>query len=173
MPAQGRPALGLAPSGKAADVLAAETGWPATTLAKLLHEHRRPDGPGPAWRLAAGTTVVLDEAAMASTDDLDALVALVERHRWRLVAVDDPDQLPAVGRGGLSALWCERLATHRLEEVRRFATGRPVWPAYGSDLRHGRDPGRSHRRHHQGADGPARPRQPPGGDDLPARGRRP
>jgi len=118
---QVRPVLGLAPSGKAADVLAAETGWPATTLAKLLHEHARPDGPGPAWRLPAGTSVVLDEAAMASTDDLDALVGLAQRNRWRLACVGDPAQLPAVGRGGMFALWCERLAAHHLEEVRRFA----------------------------------------------------
>lgn len=117
---QGRPALGLAPSGKAADVLAAETGWPAATLAKLLYEHARPGGPGPAWRLPVGTSVVVDEAAMASTEDLDALVALVERHRWRLVCVGDPAQLPAVGRGGLFALWCERLSAHQLDEVRRF-----------------------------------------------------
>lgn len=99
--AQGRPAIGLAPSGKAADVLATETGWPAATVAKLLHEHDRPDGPEPAWRPAAGTTVVLDEASMASTEDLDALVGLVERHRWRLVCVGDPAQLPAVDRGGV------------------------------------------------------------------------
>lgn len=62
---QGRPAIGLAPSGKAADVLASETGWPATTLAKLLHEHGRVGGPSPAWWLPAGTTAVLDEAGMA------------------------------------------------------------------------------------------------------------
>ncbi len=55
-------AIGLAPSGKAADVLAGETGWPATTLAKLLHEHAHPAGPTLVWRLPAGTTVVLDEA---------------------------------------------------------------------------------------------------------------
>ncbi len=117
---QSRPVLGLAPSGKAADVLATETGWPGTTLAKLLHEHARPDGPGPAWRPPAGTTVVLDEASMASTEDLDALVALVQRNRWRLVCVGDPAQLPAVGRGGMFAHWCERLPAHHLEEIRRF-----------------------------------------------------
>lgn len=102
-------------------MLATETGWPATTVAKLLHEHNRPDGPEPAGHLAAGTTVVLDEASMASSEDLDALAGLVERHRWRLVCVGDPAQLPALGRGGMFALWCERLAAHRLEEVRRFA----------------------------------------------------
>jgi len=132
---QGRPVLALAPSGKAADVLAAETGWPATTLAKLLHEHARPGGPGAAWRLPADSTVVLDEASMASTEDLDALVALVQRHRWRLVCVGDPAQLPAVGRGGMFALWCERLSAHQLEEVRRFTDD---WQAEASlDLRRG------------------------------------
>ncbi|MGH9154549.1 MAG: MobF family relaxase, partial [Acidimicrobiales bacterium] len=118
---QGRPAIGLAPSGKAADVLATETGWPATTLAKLLHEHGRVGGPSSAWQLPAGTTAVLDEAGMASTDDLDALVELVQRHRWRLVCVGDPAQLPAVGRGGMFAHWCEALPAHHLDQVRRFA----------------------------------------------------
>jgi len=117
---QSRPAIGLAPSGKAADVLATETGWPATTLAKLLHEYGRAGGPSPAWQLPTGTTAVLDEAGMASTEDLDALVELVRRHRWRLVCVGDPAQLPAVGRGGMFAHWCETLPTHHLDQVRRF-----------------------------------------------------
>lgn len=118
-------------------MLGAETGWPATTLAKLLHEHRRPGGPVTPWRLPALTTVVLDEAAMASTGDLDALVGLVERNGWRLVAVGDPDQLPAAGRGGLFALWCERLPAHRLEEVRRFADD---WQGAASLALRGGDP---------------------------------
>ncbi len=116
-----QPAIGLAPSGKAADVLATETGWPATTLAKLLHEHAKPEGPPAAWRLPAGTSIVVDESGMASTEDLDALVGLVQRHRWRLVCVGDPAQLPAVGRGGMFAHWCEALPAHHLEEVHRFA----------------------------------------------------
>ncbi|HVM06544.1 MAG TPA: MobF family relaxase [Acidimicrobiales bacterium] len=113
--AQGRPVVGLAPSGKAADVLGAETGWPATTLAKLLTDAGRPG-----YRPPPGTTVVLDESGMAATDDLDVLVGLVGRHGWRLVCVGDPAQLPAVGRGGMFELWCERVGAHTLEEVRRF-----------------------------------------------------
>jgi len=118
---QGRGVIGLAPSGKAADVLAAETGTPATTLAKLLHEHSRPGGPSPEWSAPAGATVILDEASMASTDDLDALVGLVRANRWRLVCVGDPAQLPAVGRGGVFEYWCEHLPAHHLEAVRRFS----------------------------------------------------
>ncbi len=123
--AQGRPVVGLAPSGKAADVLGAETGWPATTLAKLLTDAGRPGYRPP----PAGTTVVLDEAGMAATDDLDALVGMVKRHGWRLVCVGDPAQLPAVGRGGGFELWCERVGAHTLEEVRRFDEG---WQAEAS-----------------------------------------
>ena len=32
----------------------------------------------------------------------------------------DPAQLPAVGRGGMFELWCERVGAHTLEAVRRF-----------------------------------------------------
>ncbi len=111
--AQGRPVLGAAPSGKAADVLARQGGCPAVTLARLLTDARRHPPPG--------TTVVLDESGMASTEDLAGLVDLARANRWRLVCVGDPAQLPAVGRGGMFAHWCEALPAHHLEEVRRFA----------------------------------------------------
>lgn len=65
--------------------------------------------------------MILDEAGMASTEDLARLVALAQEHRWRLVCVGDPAQLPAVGRGGMFALWCGTFPAHHLEEVRRFA----------------------------------------------------
>jgi len=109
---QQRPVLGLAPSGKAADVLAREAGCPAMTLAKLLDR---------ATQLPpAGTTILLDEAGMASTDDLDRLAGLAQARGWRLACVGDPFQLPAVGRGGMFAYWCENLPAIHLEEVHRF-----------------------------------------------------
>ena len=77
--------------------------------------HRRPAEPWP-----AGTTVILDEAGMTATDDLHRLVTLADRHRWRLVAVGDPAQLPAVGRGGVFAHWCNTIAHHELTTPRRF-----------------------------------------------------
>ena len=126
---QGRRVVGLAPSGKAADVLTVTSGIEATTLAKFLHEHRRPDGPAPDWALRAGATLVLDEAGMAHSDDLDQLVTLLRHHGWRLVCVGDPEQLPAVGRGGLFAYWCDTLASHHLDEVRRFTE---TWQAQAS-----------------------------------------
>ena len=117
--ARGQAVLGVAPSGKAADVLAAEAGCRSVTLAKLLLEHERHE-PSPALQLPRGSTVLLDEAGMASTEDLDRLVTVANRRQWRLVFVGDPDQLPAVGRGGMFAAWCDTLPVHRLEQVRRF-----------------------------------------------------
>ena len=90
---QGRPVVGLAPSGKAADVLAGEAGCDTYTVAGFLTRHSG-DRPSP-W--PAGTTVILDEAGMAATDDLHRLAVLAGRHRWRVIAVGDPAQLPAVG----------------------------------------------------------------------------
>jgi len=134
---QGRVVVGLAPSGKAADVLGRETGSTATTLAKLLYEYGRGDGPQPEWRLGRGATIILDEAGMASTEDLDRLVALADRHRWRLVCVGDPAQLPAVGPGGMFAHWCSVLPARHLDEVRRFAE---PWQAEASLLLREGDP---------------------------------
>jgi len=114
---QGRTVVGLAPAGKAADVLRAEAGCPTDTLAGFLTRHRdRPsDSPWP-----VGTTVILDEAGMAATGDLAQLVALVRRNHWRLVVVGDPAQLPSVGRGGVFAHWCSTVPHYELDTPRRF-----------------------------------------------------
>lgn len=118
--ATGRAVLGIAPTAKAAHVLATETHMPATTMAKLLHEWSRPTGPDPALALPAGTTVVCDEAGMAGTPSLDRLVSLAESQRWRLVLVGDPRQLQAVGRGGMFDELCRTARRHELAAVHRF-----------------------------------------------------
>lgn len=130
-----REVIGLAPSGKAADVLAQETGCRTRTLAKFLHDHR--SGPSRDLPFPAGSTVILDEAGMASTEDLDQLVGLVGRNGWRLVCVGDPEQLPAVGRGGMFAQWREELPTQDLEQIHRF---RERWKAEASLLLRRGDP---------------------------------
>ncbi len=114
---QQRPVVGLAPSGKAADVLATEAGCESFTLASFLQRHTDASRSS-VW--PAGTTVVLDEAAMTRTDDLHRLVTLVGENRWRLVAVGDPAQLGAVGRGGVFAHWAATVAHHELVSPRRF-----------------------------------------------------
>lgn len=113
---QGRPVVALAPSGKAADVLATEAGCHAETLAAFLARHDASGRTG--W--PAGTTVVVDEAGMATTDDLHRLGSLANTYRWRVVAIGDPAQLPSVGRGGDFAYWTDRLPSHQLDTPRRF-----------------------------------------------------
>jgi conjugative relaxase-like TrwC/TraI family protein len=127
----GRAVVGLAPSGKAADVLHREAGCPTDTLAGFLTRH--PGTGHSPWPVR--TTVIVDEAGMANTQDLNDLVGLAELHRWRIVAVGDPAQLPAVGRGGMFAHWCDTVPRYDLDTPRRFVE---PWEAEASlDLRRG------------------------------------
>jgi len=113
--AERRPVIGLAPSGKAADVLAREADCATDTVAGFLTRHQHRTSPWP-----AGTTVILDEAGMIATADLARLVELARANRWRLALVGDPEQLPSVERGGVFAHWCNTLPHHTLDEPRRF-----------------------------------------------------
>jgi conjugative relaxase-like TrwC/TraI family protein len=114
-----RPMFAVAPTAKAAKVLRTETGIPADTVAKLLHEwrHRQPADP---YRLPSGTTLVLDEAGMTGSGALDQLVTLAVSQRWRLVLVGDPRQLQPVGRGGMFDELCRSGPTHELATIHRF-----------------------------------------------------
>ena len=118
--AAGRPVFGVAPTAKAARVLSDGTGMRTDTVAKLLHEWQRPNGPTEPYRLPAGATLIVDESGMLGTGSLDQLVALAERHRWRLALVGDPRQLQAVGRGGLFDELCRTQPVHELATIHRF-----------------------------------------------------
>jgi hypothetical protein len=137
---QGRPVFGLAPTAKAALILGQETGMTADTVAKLLYEWNRSDGrpPRDRYRLAAGTTIVVDEASMLGTASLTRLIDLTEAQGWRLVLVGDHRQLQAVGRGGMFAELCNASRVHELARLHRFTE---PWEAAASlQLRTG-DPG--------------------------------
>ncbi len=117
---QRRTVFGVAPSAAAAEVLAEETGLVADTLDKLLWEHTGTRPPAPRYRLPAGTTVIVDEAGMASTPQLAQLAALADHHHWRIVLVDDPRQFSAVGRGGLFTALVDTHGAVELDHVHRF-----------------------------------------------------
>lgn len=118
---QRRAVFGVAPSATAASVLSQATGMPADTLDKLLFEHTRADRPpGQRYRLAAGSTVLVDEASMVSTPMLAALARLADVRQWRIVLVGDPHQLAAVGRAGMFAHLCAAGPTVELDRVHRF-----------------------------------------------------
>ena len=66
--AHGRVVFAVAPTAKAARTVERDTGIPADTVAKLLHEWQRTDRPPLAeFQLPAGATLVVDEAGMLST----------------------------------------------------------------------------------------------------------
>ncbi|MDQ6696078.1 MAG: AAA family ATPase [Actinomycetota bacterium] len=118
---QGRAVFGVAPTAKAARVLAAETGIGADTVAKLLHEWARTDRPpDPQYRLPGGATVIIDEAGIIGTASLHQLVGLAQDHDWRLVLVGDPRQLQAVGRGGMFNELCGTSRAFELARIHRF-----------------------------------------------------
>ena len=119
--AHGRVVFAVAPTAKAARTVERDTGIPADTVAKLLHEWQRTDRPPlPEFHLPAGTTLVVDEAGMLSTPALHQLVTLAERNGWRLALVGDPRQLQGVGRGGLFAELCANGRVEQLERLHRF-----------------------------------------------------
>jgi conjugative relaxase-like TrwC/TraI family protein len=132
----GRPVFGVAPSAKAARVLERKTGASSDTLAKLLHEWHRTDGPPlDRYRLPAGSTVIVDEAGMVGTAPLAALTRLATEQDWRLALVGDPRQLQAVGRGGMFHELCATGRAHELARIHRF---RNDWEAAASlQLRRG------------------------------------
>lgn len=118
--AQGRPCFGVAPSAAAAEVLAVDTDIDADTLDKLLIEHRLDRPPQHRYDLPAGTTVVVDEAAMVPTPRLAELIALADRRRWRLALVGDPMQFAAVGRSGMFGHLVDTIGAVELDRVHRF-----------------------------------------------------
>ena len=116
--------VGLAPSAIAARVLSDEAGLGSDTLARFLldvENGRRSLGPR--------DVIVLDEATMTRTDDLERLVTHTGQVGCKLVLVGDPHQLGAVGPGGLFATLVGEHGASELETVRRFTQ---AWEAQAS-----------------------------------------
>ena len=65
--------------------------------------------------------MILDEAAMARTDDLAKLVRAVLEARAKLVLVGEPEQLGTVGPGGVFRTLVREHPGPELETVRRFS----------------------------------------------------
>ena len=110
---EGVPVLGAAPSGVAADALAAEAGIAAGTLHRLLAETKQRN------RLPAGCVLIVDESGMADTRTLARVLERVERARGKAILVGDPAQLPAVGAGGLFAAIVDRHGAIELTDNHR------------------------------------------------------
>lgn len=107
---------GLAPSAAAAEVLGNELGIATENTAKWLHEHRHSG-----LRLTAGQLVILDEASLAGTLTLSAIVEHAAQVGGKVLLAGDPAQLDAVDAGGAFGLLVgERGDAPTLSDVRRF-----------------------------------------------------
>ena len=126
--------VGLAPSARAAAELATATGGPTDTLAKWLHTQHQTGHGTPAGTpagtsgatgapgLDARTVVIVDEASMASTLDLDPLIAAAAQAGAKVVLVGDPAQISVVnGPGGMLAALTHAGHGIELHQIHRFS----------------------------------------------------
>jgi conjugative relaxase-like TrwC/TraI family protein len=90
-----------------------------------------------AWRVGPRDVVMVDEASMVATADLDRIRRIVEHAGARLVLTGDPQQLGAVEAGGVLDLLDGHAETYTLAEVRRFAND---WERAASLALRDRDP---------------------------------
>jgi conjugative relaxase-like TrwC/TraI family protein len=112
-----RPVITLAPSARAAAELAEATGTDGHTVASWLTRHRGDPGVRPAFRgLDPRPVLLVDEASMLTTADLDELTRLAQAQDASLVLVGDPGQLGAVNApGGMFEHFLDMLAQRRIE----------------------------------------------------------
>jgi conjugative relaxase-like TrwC/TraI family protein len=122
--------VGLAPTAAAAAVLGGDLHTPTDTLDKLAHvlgELGDPDRADtsvrvPQWVADIGreTLVIVDEAAMSGTPNLDVAVAYVLGRGGSVRLVGDDQQLASVSAGGVVRDIAETVGAVTLSEVMRF-----------------------------------------------------
>ncbi|WP_246169418.1 MobF family relaxase [Actinotalea subterranea] len=78
-------------------------------------------GEAATWTMREGQLVIVDEASLASTATLDAVVAQATTAGAKVLLVGDDAQLSAVDAGGSFALLAERTNPARLTSLWRFA----------------------------------------------------
>ncbi|MGW4935138.1 MobF family relaxase [Streptomyces sp. NPDC004166] len=115
----------LAPSSRAAQVLGDGLELRAHTLHSWLHQrarHRHGKDVGKEFRLRAGDVVLVDEAGMAGTLLLDAVLADAKAAGAVVRLLGDPHQLAAVEAGGALRLIARAGGTVELDRLHRFRT---------------------------------------------------
>jgi len=112
----GRQVLALAPSAAAAGVLGDELGVPGRTVASVLTAAQHGVNTG----ITPGAMLLVDEAGMTATADLDQLLTLAREHGAVVRLIGDPYQLGAVESGGALKLLANDTAAPELSEVVRF-----------------------------------------------------
>ena len=117
----GHHVIGVTHTAVAAEILRAEAGIRAETLAKFLDwsEH----GTTPAgWQPSPRHVVIVDEASMVATRQLDRLTQLVGAAGAKLVLVGDDRQLGAIcAPGGMFGALAQEFGAVELHQTHRFA----------------------------------------------------
>ena len=103
--------MGLAPTASAAEVLGQDLGTATDTIAKLVQLAEppgkrpppSPDDPARTWfdAIDADTLLIVDEAGMASTADLDAVIGYAMAHGASVRLIGDDQQLASISAGGV------------------------------------------------------------------------
>ena len=138
----GHDVIALAPSATAAQNLAEDIGTPGHTLASLTYRWRGMVGDHPrsldhlGITLKPGDMLLLDEAGMATTADLAALVDIAQASGAVVRMVGDPHQLDAVETGGLFRTLVKRDQSIELDQVMRMGADTDQAHA-GLAIRHG------------------------------------
>ncbi|SDQ32884.1 MobF family relaxase [Leucobacter chromiiresistens] len=125
---------GLAPTARAAEVLAESLGIQTENTAKWLHETARGTDTkdGIDYQLRAGELMIVDEASIGGTIALDAIRAQVQAAGAKLLLVGDWAQLAAIDAGGAFGLLAtDRQDVAELVNLHRFAAD---WEADASKL---------------------------------------
>ncbi|KUF20145.1 MobF family relaxase [Streptomyces silvensis] len=121
--ASGGRIIGLGPSARAATELASGLNAPAFSLhdwlgaRERLHQGKRV---APEYHLAAGDIIVIDEAGMAGSKRIAAVVAEAQEAGALVRLIGDPFQLAAVESGGALRLLANTVDVVELENVHRF-----------------------------------------------------
>lgn len=115
--------VGLAPSAAAASELATSIGARADTLDKLVWHIDHPDVAAPQWVSGIGvdSLVIVDEAGMASTANLDRAIAFALDRGASVRLVGDDRQLASVAAGGVLRDLQSAHGAATLTEVVRFS----------------------------------------------------
>lgn len=113
--------LGLAPSAAAATALAEATGMPCETLAKLTRDLTHNPTSSLASSIGPGTLVVVDEAGMADTLTLAAVLEHAMARGASVRLVGDDRQLAAIGAGGVLRDIASTHGACKLDDLVRFA----------------------------------------------------
>jgi conjugative relaxase-like TrwC/TraI family protein len=115
--AAGFPVIGCATARTATGELIDAGVRPSFSVRSLLNQAERWAGEGK--QLAQGTVIVLDEANVTNSFDLADLLHLAEGCGGKLVAIGDPQQIGAIGPGGLFVHWARAVEPVSLTTIRR------------------------------------------------------